>query len=94
MIVEGLVSGRCFNEAFGCAHICVGSPADRIDHTVTLFRCPPRERHAQLLDTLMMIAPTKLILHGENATSYSAFVYNMDSSRHYAALPEPGSWAH
>ena len=88
--------GRCFNEAFGCRCICVGSqPTDSItrSHFFDVRHVSAHATDAQLLDTLMTIAgeysDKKLILMA-NHDIFSAFVArNMAAlSRHYA-LPFP-----
>ena len=88
--------GRCFNEAFGCHCICVGSqPTDSItrSHFFDVRHVSAHATDAQLLDTLMTIAgehsDKKLILMA-NHDIFSAFVArNMAAlSRHYA-LPFP-----
>ena len=88
--------GRCFNEAFGCRCICVGSqPTESItrSHFFDVRHVSAHASDAQLLDTLMTIAgehsDKKLILMA-NHDIFSAFVArNMETlSRHYA-LPFP-----
>ena len=88
--------GRCFNEAFGCRCICVGSqPTESItrSHFFDVRHVSAHATDAQLLDTLMMIAgefPDKKLILMANHDIFSAFVArNMDKlSRHYA-LPFP-----
>ena len=88
--------GRCFNEAFGCRCICVGSqPTDSItrSHFFDVHHVSAHATDAQLLDTLMTIAgchPDKKLILMANHDIFSAFVArNMDAlSRHYA-LPFP-----
>ena len=88
--------GRCFNEAFGCRCICVGSqPTESItrSHFFDVRHVCAHATDAQLLDTLMMIAgefPDKKLILMANHDIFSAFVArNMDKlSRHYA-LPFP-----
>ena len=88
--------GRCFNEAFGCRCICVGSqPTESItrSHFFDVRHVSAHASDAQLLDILMTIAAEhsdkKLILMA-NHDIFSAFVArNMETlSRHYA-LPFP-----
>ena len=88
--------GRCFNEAFGCRCICVGSqPTESItrSHFFDVRHVSAHASDAQLLDVLMTIAgehsDKKLILMA-NHDIFSAFVArNMETlSRHYA-LPFP-----
>ena len=88
--------GRCFNEAFGCRCICVGSqPTESItrSHFFDVRHVSAHATDAQLLDTLMTIAgehPDKKLILMANHDIFSAFVArNMDKlSRHYA-LPFP-----
>ena len=88
--------GRCFNEAFVCRCICVGSqPTESItrSHFFDVRHVSAHATDAQLLDTLMMIAgefPDKKLILMANHDIFSAFVArNMDKlSRHYA-LPFP-----
>ncbi len=87
---------RCFNEAFGCRCICVGSqPTESItrSHFFDVRHVSAHATDAQLLDTLMTIAgehPDKKLILMANHDIFSAFVArNMDKlSRHYA-LPFP-----
>ena len=88
--------GRCFNEAFGCRCICVGSqPTESITRSrfFDVRHVSAHASDAQLLDILMTIAAEnadkKLILMA-NHDIFSAFVArNMETlSRHYA-LPFP-----
>ena len=82
--------GRCFNEAFGCRCICVGSqPTDSItrSHFFDVHHVSAHATDAQLLDTLMTIAgchPDKKLILMANHDIFSAFVArNMDAlSRH------------
>ena len=88
--------GRCFNEAFGCRCICVGSqPTESItrSHFFDVRHVSAHATDAQLLDTLMTIAgehPDKKLILMANHDIFSAFVArNMAAlSRHYA-LPFP-----
>ena len=88
--------GRCFNEAFGCRCICVGSqPTESItrSHFFDVRHVSAHATDAQLLDTLMTIAgehPEKKLILMANHDIFSAFVArNMAAlSRHYA-LPFP-----
>ena len=88
--------GGCFNEAFGCRCICVGSqPTESItrSHFFDVRHVSAHATDAQLLDTLMTIAgehPDKKLILMANHDIFSAFVArNMDKlSRHYA-LPFP-----
>lgn len=88
--------GRCFNEAFGCRCICVGSqPTASItrSHFFDVRHVSAHASDAQLLDVLMTIAgehPDKKLILMANHDIFSAFVArNMETlSRHYA-LPFP-----
>ena len=88
--------GRCFNEAFGCRCICVGSqPTESItrSHFFDVRRVSAHASDAQLLDIVMTIAgeyPDKKLILMANHDIFSAFIArNMETlSRHYA-LPFP-----
>ena len=88
--------GRCFNEAFGCDCICVGSQPTKSITRSTFFDVRHVGAHAddtQLLDALMTIAgdrgDKKLILMA-NHDIFSAFVArNMETLSPHYALPFP-----
>ena len=90
--------GRCFNEAFGCRCVCVGSqPTESITRS-NFFDVRHVSAHAsdaQLLDVLMSVAgehPDKKLVLMANHDIFSAFVARNARalSRHYA-LPFPDS---
>ena len=88
--------GRCFNEAFGCRCLCVGSrPTESITGSgfFDVHRIPAHASDTQLMDALMGIArdhPSKRLVLMANHDIFSAFVArnNEGLARHYA-LPFP-----
>ena len=88
--------GRCFNEAFGCRCLCVGSlPTESItgSNFFDVRRIPAHASDAQLMDALMGIArdhPSKRLVLMANHDIFSAFVArnHEELGRHYA-LPFP-----